>query len=165
MNTSWPSQAYFRCFWLLVNKWKVDIYIWLLYWLLWLLFSSDLGIVRDTRKVLKVHWLESLWGWQDVEIQQLSDQTLACTQREHVQLTRFLTWQKPMYFVLFFVYTVPFPLCFIPWILPTTPRFLTLFFRSYFYFVGPFNCISLYESLPQPWYNSSRLTGLKAPTN
>ena len=30
---------------------------------------------------------------------------------------------------------------------------------------GPFNCISLYESLPQPWYNPLWLTGLKAPTN
>ena len=31
--------------------------------------------------------------------------------------------------------------------------------------IGPFNSTSLYESLPQPWYNPSWLTGLKAPTN
>ena len=34
--------------------------------------------------------------------------------------------------------------------LPTTLRFLTLFFRSYFCFIGPFNYISLYEGLLQP---------------
>ena len=32
-------------------------------------------------------------------------------------------------------------------------------------FTGPFNCISLYESLLQPWGNPFWLTGLKAPTN
>ena len=32
---------------------------------------------------------------------------------------------------------------FIPLILPTTLRFLTLFFRSYLCLIGPFNCISL----------------------
>ena len=35
-------------------------------------------------------------------------------------------------------------------ILPRTLRFLSLFFRSYFCPNGPFNCVSLYESLPQP---------------
>ena len=39
------------------------------------------------------------------------------------------------------------------------------FFRSYFCLIGPFNHISLYESLPQPQCNSLWLTGLKAPTN
>ena len=39
---------------------------------------------------------------------------------------------------------------FILYILPTTLRFLTLFFQSYFCLIGPFNCISLYESLLQP---------------
>ena len=34
-------------------------------------------------------------------------------------------------------------------ILPTTLRFLTLFFRSHFCLLGPFNYISLYESLFQ----------------
>ena len=29
----------------------------------------------------------------------------------------------------------------------------------------PFNYISLYESLLQPWYNPQRLTGLKTPTH
>ena len=58
-----------------------------------------------------------------------------------------------------------FQLYFIPWILPTTRRFLTLFFRSYFCLTGPFNYISLYESLLQPWCNPSWLTGLKVPTN
>ena len=31
-------------------------------------------------------------------------------------------------------------------------RFLTLVFWSYFCLIGPFNYISLYESLPQPWW-------------
>ena len=39
------------------------------------------------------------------------------------------------------------------------------FFRSYFCLIGPFNYLSLYESLPQPWYDPLWLTGLKAPTN
>ena len=33
---------------------------------------------------------------------------------------------------------------------PTTLRFLTLLFRSYFCLIGPFSYISLYESVPQP---------------
>ena len=41
-------------------------------------------------------------------------------------------------------------LYFIPKILPTTLRFLTLFFRSYLCLICPFNYISLYESLLQP---------------
>ena len=35
----------------------------------------------------------------------------------------------------------------------------------YFCLIGPFNYISYYESVPQPWYNPLWLTGLKAPTN
>ena len=31
--------------------------------------------------------------------------------------------------------------------------------------IGPFIYVSLYESLPQPWYYPLWLTGLKAPTN
>ena len=34
-----------------------------------------------------------------------------------------------------------------------------------FSLIGPFNYISLYESLPQPWYNSLWLTGLKATSS
>ena len=34
----------------------------------------------------------------------------------------------------------------------------------FFCLIGPFNCISLYESLPQPWYNPLWLTGFRAPT-
>ena len=37
----------------------------------------------------------------------------------------------------------------------------TLFFRSYFRLIGPFNRISLYESLPMPRYNLCGLTGFK----
>ena len=37
----------------------------------------------------------------------------------------------------------------IPFILPTTLDFLSLFFRSYFCLIGPFHYISLYESLLQ----------------
>ena len=48
---------------------------------------------------------------------------------------------------------------------PTTLRFPTLFFRFYFCLIGSFNYIYLYESLPQPRYNPSWLTGLKAPTD
>ena len=45
-------------------------------------------------------------------------------------------------------------------ILPTTLCFLTLFIRT-----GPLNSISLYESLPQPCYNPSWLSGLIASNN
>ena len=38
--------------------------------------------------------------------------------------------------------------------------FLIVLFWSYFCFIGPFNYISRYESLPQPWYNPLWLTGL-----
>ena len=44
----------------------------------------------------------------------------------------------------------PFQLYFIPSILPTALRFLTLFFRSYLCLIGPFNLMSVYESLLQP---------------
>ena len=50
-------------------------------------------------------------------------------------------------------------------ILPTTLRFLTLFFGSYFCRIGPFNYKALYESLPQPRCNPLWLTGLNALTN
>ena len=33
----------------------------------------------------------------------------------------------------------------------------------YFCLCGPFNCLSLYESYFQPWYNPWWLTGLKTP--
>ena len=39
--------------------------------------------------------------------------------------------------------------------------FSLLFFWSYFCLFGPFNYISLYDNLPQPWYNPLWLTGLK----
>ena len=38
-------------------------------------------------------------------------------------------------------------------ILPTTLRFITLFFWSYFCRTGPFSYVSRYESLLQAWYN------------
>ena len=60
----------------------------------------------------------------------------------------------------------PFQLYFIPEILPTTlslsQSVLLVFFLP---LIGPFNYISLYESLCQPCYNPLWLTGLKAPTN
>ena len=40
---------------------------------------------------------------------------------------------------------------------------LSQFIRSYLCLLCPFNFISLYESLLQPWYNPLWLTGLKAP--
>ena len=46
-----------------------------------------------------------------------------------------------------------------------SPLFFTLFFHSSFWLIGPFNYITVYESLLQPWYNPLWLTGLKAPTN
>ena len=52
-----------------------------------------------------------------------------------------------------------------PWILPATLRSLTLFFQSYFCLIGPFNYPSVYEILPQPWFNPLWLTGCKAPAN
>ena len=68
-------------------------------------------------------------------------------------------------FLCLFLSLWPFQLYFIPYILPPTLRFLTLFFRSYFCLISPFNYISVYESIPQPWYNPLWLTGLKVPTN
>ena len=62
----------------------------------------------------------------------------------------------PFRFILFlclFLSLWPFHLYFIPKILPTTLRFLTLFFRSYLCLIGPFNYIYLFESLLQPRYN------------
>ena len=48
---------------------------------------------------------------------------------------------------------------------PDNLHFLTVFYWSYFCLISPFNDVSLYESLPQPWYNPLWLTGLKVPTN
>ena len=55
------------------------------------------------------------------------------------------------WFMCLFLSLWLFHLYFIPQILPTTLHFLTLFFLSYFCVIGPFNCISLYESLLQPF--------------
>ena len=73
--------------------------------------------------------------------------------------------KKIILFLCLFLYLWPFQLYFIQWILQTTLRLLTVFFVSSFCLIGPFNYISLSESLPQPWYNPLWLTGLKAPTN
>ena len=48
---------------------------------------------------------------------------------------------------------------------PDNSPFLTLLFRSHFWLTGPFNSISLYDSLPQPLYSLLWLTGFKALTN
>ena len=57
----------------------------------------------------------------------------------------------PFYFVLVsvavFIALSPY---FIPQMFPTTLRFLTLVFRSYFFLIDPLNYMSLYQSLPQP---------------
>ena len=80
-------------------------------------------------------------------------------------------WHKPTELAHYFLFCScvyflwPFQLYFILWILPTTLRFLTLFFRSYLCFVGPPNYTSLYEIPLQPWYNPLRLTGLKIAAN
>ena len=66
-------------------------------------------------------------------------------------------WHKPTelahsFFILLlylFLSLWPFQLYFIPQILPTTVHFLSLFFRFYLCLIGPFNYMSLYESLPQ----------------
>ena len=58
----------------------------------------------------------------------------------------------PTLFILFlclFLSLWPFRPYFILHILPTTLRFLTLFFWSDFCLTGPFNYIFLYENLPQ----------------
>ena len=60
----------------------------------------------------------------------------------------------PLLFILFFYLLLslqPFQLYFFPSILLTTLCFL--FFRSYLCLIGPFNHMSLYESLLQLWYN------------
>ena len=60
----------------------------------------------------------------------------------------------PLLFILFlclFLSLWRFQLYLIPQIIPTTPLFLTLFFRSLFCLIGPFHYISLYESLLQPY--------------
>ena len=43
--------------------------------------------------------------------------------------------------------------------------FCVYFFRTHFCLIGPFNYISLCESLLQPWYSPLWLTGLTVPTN
>ena len=56
----------------------------------------------------------------------------------------------PLLFILFlclFLSLCPFQLYFIPYILPTTLRFLTLFFQSQYWLISPFNYISLSKSL------------------
>ena len=58
----------------------------------------------------------------------------------------------------------PFQLYFIPRILPTPLRFLALFFWSYICLIGPFNCISLYES-PLSALISSPVVDLAQNTN
>ena len=93
--------------------------------------------------------------------------------RHVVRMSRFLFLTEtnrtcPLPFVLFlrhFLSLWPFQLYFIPYILPTTLRFPALLFQSYFCLIGPFNYISLYESLLQSWYNPLWLSGLKATTN
>ena len=44
----------------------------------------------------------------------------------------------------------PFNFILIPWILPTTLCFLTLFFQFYLCHTGPFNSMSLYNRISQP---------------
>ena len=58
----------------------------------------------------------------------------------------------PFFLLLLYLFLslCPFQLYSIPKILPTTLRFLTLFFRSYFCLIGPFNYICHHESLLQP---------------
>ena len=70
----------------------------------------------------------------------------------------------PLLFILFwclFLCLWPFQLYLIPQILPTTLRFLTLFFQSYFCRIGSFNYIytSHYDSLLQlsPWVHLHEL--------
>ena len=55
-----------------------------------------------------------------------------------------------LHFLCLFLSLWPFRLHFIAYILPTTLRVLTLFFRSYLCLIGPFNYMPLYESLLQP---------------
>ena len=74
-------------------------------------------------------------------------------------------WHKPIELAHFFLFSFCVYFCLYGLFLPTTLRCLTLFFRSYFCLTDPFNYISLYESLFQPWCNPLWLTGLKAPTN
>ena len=66
-------------------------------------------------------------------------------------------------FLCLFLSMWPFQLYFIPSILPTTLRFLTLFFRTYLCLIGPFNYIFLYESILHPDIIASGLIGLKTP--
>ena len=54
-----------------------------------------------------------------------------------------------MIIIIVIIIIVYFELFFIPQILPTVLRFLTLFSQSYFCLTGPFNCISLSKSLPK----------------
>ena len=53
-------------------------------------------------------------------------------------------------FLCLFLSLWPFQLYFTPLTLLITLRFLTLFFRSYFCLIGPFNYMSLYERFLQP---------------
>ena len=65
-----------------------------------------------------------------------------CLQHKPTEITH-------SFFILFlnlFLSLWPFQLYFIPYTLPTTLRFLTLFFRSYICFIGPCNYLYIYDS-------------------
>ena len=95
---------------------------------------------------------------EDVSFTELSTLTKSPRANLHVVgLLRFMSdinqpsLPTAFFFILFsclFLSLWSFRLYFIPQILPTTLRFLTVFFRSYLGLIGPFNCISclLYTS-------------------
>ena len=76
-----------------------------------------------------------------------------------VGMLQLMPWHKPTELAHSFLFRscVSFRLygpfdCISFYTLPTTLRFLTLFYRSYFCLIGPLSYISLYRSLPQPLY-------------
>ena len=82
-----------------------------------------------------------------------STHTLSSSPSDHHHHTHITSTHLFILFLCLFLSVWPFQLYFIPKILAATPCFLTLFFLSYLCLIGPFNYISLSESLLQTRYD------------
>ena len=103
----------------------------------------------------RLHSFELIWTyWNRYAMMVMVMMIIKGSPRAHLDVVgmlrfMFLTYTNracpPLFILIFclFLSLWPFPLYFTPWILSTTLHFLTLFFRSYFCLVGPFNYISL----------------------
>ena len=93
----------------------------------WLHTSGDKVLSAQSPQA-NLHWVGRLW------FMSLTYTNRACP----------LAWSFFLLFPCLFLCLWPFQLYLIPQILPTTLRFLTLFFQSYFCRIGSFNYIHLF---------------------